>query len=129
MDKKLLISLVLVGGAIYLYYNSRKNKATQNADAATKENSERLKSKIKSDIPLLIARSPKDATTGTNDIAKSMFDRLSRTIDANLMSVDELQKVADAMDAKLDRYVGTKSIQQIGNEANEVLGKYQIGGN
>jgi hypothetical protein len=129
MDKKLLISLVLVGGAVYLYYNSRKNKATQNADAATKENSERLKSKIKSDIPLLISRSPKDANTGTNDIAKSMFDKLSRTIDANLMSVDELQKVADAMDAKLDRYVGTKSIQQIGNEANEVLGKYQIGGN
>jgi CHASE1-domain containing sensor protein len=127
MDKKLLISLVLVGGAVYLYYNSRKNKATQNADSTTKENSERLKSKIKSDIPLLLSRSPKDATTGTNDIAKATFDRLSRTIDANLMSVDELQKVADAMDAKLDRYVGTKNIGQISSEAREVFGKYQIG--
>jgi hypothetical protein len=43
------------------------------------------------------------------------------------MSVDELQKVSDALDAKLNKYVGTKNVGQISSEAREVFGKYQIG--
>jgi hypothetical protein len=127
MDKKLLISLVLVGGAVYLYYNSRKNKVSKDVDAATKEKVDSLKAKINSDLPSVLASSPKDATTGRNDEAKATFDRLKRTLDANLMSVDELQKVSDALDAKLNKYVGTKNVGQISSEAREVFGKYQIG--
>ena len=127
MDKKLLISLVLVGGAVYLYLNSRKNKDIKDADASTKQKVDSLKAKINSDLPSVLASSPKDATTGRNDEAKATFDRLKRTLDANLMSVDELQKVADALDAKLNKYVGTKNIGQISSEAKEVFAKYKIG--
>ena len=125
MDKKILIWLALGGGALYLYYNSKKNKASQEADAiALKEKINSLKSKINSAVKsggLLKINADNKADTN-----QPWLDKLSKTIDANLMSTDELQKVADGIDAYMGNYVGTKSKIDIGNQMNEVLDKYQI---
>ena len=121
MEKKTLIWLAVGGGLLYLYYISQKKKAN---DTATLEKAESLKAKIKSSIQssgLL-----KINADNKEDTSQSMIDRLSKTIDANLLSVDELQKIADVLDARVGNYVGTKSKEQIGNEANEVFIKYQI---
>jgi 3-phosphoglycerate kinase len=128
MNKKVLISLAIGGVLLYLYFNNQKKKTAQSAnDSATKQKVDSLKAKINSDLPSILASSPKDATTGRNDEAKATFDRLKKALDANLMSVDELQKVSDALDSKLNKYVGTKNIGQISTEAKEVFAKYQIG--
>jgi 3-phosphoglycerate kinase len=128
MNKKVLISLAIGGVLLYLYFNNQKKKTAQSAnDSATKQKVDSLKAKINSDLPYVLASSPKDATTGRNDNAQAAYDRLKRTLDANLMSVDELQKVADALDARLNKYVGTKNIAQISSESKEVFAKYQIG--
>jgi hypothetical protein len=125
MDKKLLISLVLVGGAVYLYYNSRNKKSKELADAtALKEKIGALQGKIGSAVKSGgLVRVNADNKSDTNQV---WLDKLTKTIDANLMSVDELQKVADGIDAYMGNYVGTKTKQEIGNEMNEVLDKYQI---
>jgi 3-phosphoglycerate kinase len=128
MNKKVLISLAIGGVLLYLYFNNQKKKTAQSAnDSATKQKVDSLKAKINSDLPSVLASSPKDATTGRNDNAQAAYDRLKRTLDANLMSIDELQKVADALDARLNKYVGTKNIAQISSESKEVFAKYQIG--
>jgi hypothetical protein len=128
MNKKVLISLAIGGVLLYLYFNNQKKKTAQSPDdSASKQKIDSLKAKINSDLPSVLASSPKDANTGRNDEAKATFDRLKKALDANLMSVDELQKVADALDARLNKYVGTKNIAQISSEAKEVFAKYQIG--
>jgi hypothetical protein len=125
MDKKLLIWLALGGGALYLYYNSRNKKAKELADAtALKEKISALQGKIGSAVKSGgLVRVNADNKSDTN---QAWLDKLTKTIDANLMSVDELQKVSDGIDAYMGSYVGTKTKQQIGNEMNEVLDKYQI---
>jgi hypothetical protein len=123
--KKLLIWLAIGGGVLYLYYNSRNKKAKELADAtALKEKISALQGKIGSAVKSGgLVRVNADNKSDTN---QAWLDKLTKTIDANLMSVDELQKVSDGIDAYMGSYVGTKTKQQIGNEMNEVLDKYQI---
>ena len=125
MNKKLLIWLAIGGGVLYLYYNSRNKKAKELADAtALKEKISALQGKIGSAVKSGgLVRVNADNKSDTN---QAWLDKLTKTIDANLMSVDELQKVSDGIDAYMGSYVGTKTKQQIGNEMNEVLDKYQI---
>ena len=125
MNKKLLIWLAIGGGVFYLYYNSRNKKAKELADATEiKEKISALQGKIGSAVKSGgLVRVNADNKSDTNQV---WLDKLTKTIDANLMSVDELQKVADGIDAYMGNYVGTKTKQEIGNEMNEVLDKYQI---
>ena len=121
MEKKTLIWLAVGGGLLYLYYNSQRKKAN---DSATKERVDSLKAKINGAIQSgVLVRTNADNKA---DTSQPMLDRLAKTIEANLLSVDELQKIADGVDSYTNSYVGTKSKEKIGNEMNEVLVKYQI---
>lgn len=61
-----------------------------------------------------------------SDNNAAMLQKLKKTIDANFLSVDELQKISDGLDLYSGNYVGTKKKENIGNEMNDVLSKYNI---
>jgi uncharacterized protein HemX len=115
MNKNILIVLGIGGGLLFLYYNNKNRK---------RENINKLKNKIESAI-----KSGSLVITNTDnklDTNQTWLDKLEKTINSDMMSQDELQKVSDGVDAYLGNYVGTKTKEELGNEMNQVLDKYQI---
>ena len=128
-NTQILIGLGIAGGLYYLYTQNNTKKAS----ALELEQKTALKNKI---IPYLIARKktpmiPNGRGIGggivsINNKQVDMSDKLIKTIEADLMSIQELQKIADGIDVSNNNYVGTKPRQEIINQMNEITSKYQI---
>ena len=127
-NTQILIGLGIAGGLYYLYTQNNTKKAS----ALELEQKTALKNKI---IPYLISRKktpmiPSGSGIGGGIVSinnkQDMADKLIKTIEADLMSIQELQKIADGIDVSNNNYVGTKPRQEIINQMNEITSKYQI---
>ena len=126
-NTKILIGLGIAGGLYYLYTLNNKKKSS----ALELQQKTALKNKI---IPYLIARKKTPIMTTNGGVSainnkQDMADKLIKTIEADLMSIQELQKIADGIDVSKNNYVGTKPRQEIINQMNEITSKYQIENN
>jgi hypothetical protein len=127
-NTQILIGLGIAGGLYYLYTLNNKKKSS----ALELQQKTALKNKI---IPFLVARKKTQMIPNGSGIGggigainnkQDMADKLIKTIEADLLSIEELQKIADGLDVSKNNYVGTKSRQEIINQMNEVTSKYQI---
>jgi hypothetical protein len=128
-NTQILIGLGIVGGLYYLYTLNNKKKSS----ALELQQKTALKNKIKSYLVSKEAKTPMIPTgrgigggIGAINNKQNMIDKLLKTIEADLLSIEELQKIADGLDVSKNNYVGTKSRQEIINQMNEVTSKYQI---
>lgn len=123
-NTQIFIGLGIIGGLYYLYTQNNTKKAS----ALEIQQKTSLKNKI---ISFLVAK-PKKMPIPTNggvsaiNNKQDMADKLIKTIEADLMSIQELQKIADGIDVSNNNYVGTKPRQEIINQMNEITSKYQI---
>jgi len=123
-NTQILIGLGIAGGLYYLYTLNNKKKSS----ALELQQKTALKNKI---IPFLVARKKKPIVPtngGVSSISnkQDMADKLIKTIEADLLSIEELQKIADGIDVSNNNYVGTKPRQDVINQMNEITSKYQI---
>jgi hypothetical protein len=123
-NTQIFIGLGIAGGLYYLYTQNNTKKAS----ALEIQQKTALKNKIKS---YLVAHKktpimPTNGGVSAINNKQDMVDKLLKTIEADLMSIQELQKIADGLDVSKNNYVGTKPRQEIINQMNEVTSKYQI---
>ena len=119
-NTQIFIGLGIAGGLYYLYTQNKKKKAS---DLELQQKSA-LKNKVSTSI--LSGSLLRVNADNKGDSNKGMLDSLKKTIDADLLSIEELQKISDGIDSFTNSYVGTKSKTDIANAMNEVLKKYQI---
>jgi hypothetical protein len=118
---QILVGVGVVGLVVYLYLQNKKKAA---ADALKQQKIAAMQKNI--DTMLLSGDFLRVNSDNKSDNNAAMLQKLKKTIDANLLSVDELQKISDGLDLYLGNYVGTKKKETIGNEMNDVLSKYNI---
>jgi hypothetical protein len=119
------LALAAVGGFIWWSKNN-KSKINSDAKAISDANIAKQKDALTQSIKSLISTTDWSNQKSQYSDFDLVLKRLNNTINANIMSTDELSKVNDALLLYNNQYVGTKTNAQIGTDCNNVFIKYGI---